>query len=1044
MIPGRVSRQKNGARRFEQGHAGAELGYAHATFRGDRLTQTPAKVSPPRVTGAIRRSRLERPLAAALRRGGAVWLRGQPGSGKSTLVASWLAARRLPAVWLTLDAADADLGAFFHALGLAARRTRRRVPLAIFGPENAADPERFARNAFRGLFAALPRPCVLVLDDCDAIRADAAPILAIRTAIAELAPGLALILASRAAPPAALARHRANGALEVVGSGALDFTPREALALARARRSRATPARVEALRRGVGGWTAGLVLALARGDAPGGGDGRAAAFDFFAGEVLARLDPAARRVLLESALLDAPTGELAAHATGDATAGRVLAALARDGLFTTRREGGPPSFEFHGLFRDFLLARGREELPPGRADAVRRAAAGMLAPRRGAEAEAAIALLQRAGAHEEAAALVAREAEDALRAGRAETVLRWIAGLPAALREADPRIRCCEGAALVARDPVAARRRLEPALSALDARGDAAGVWQSWTALVESILFEWSDLTALGPRMAELERLRARHPFPSAAVEQRVTLAVSAVLAHLAADYPQLAPWGARALALAREPGDAALRLTAGAYHLMYRDWWFGDFAAAQALVPALAPLARAPDAPPVAAILWLTMEATHHGATGDGPAAARAAGEARRLAAESGVHVWDVVLHVHEIWSALGRDELRAAREGAARLRASVRPGNEIDAGFAGTYDGFVALRAGDPGAAARAAEDALAAARRRREPTVELVASLVRARALALGGPERAAAAAIAEARAVIARFPTPCFEHVLALLEAERALARGDAGAVAAALARALRTSGAGAAHAQYFYSRDDLARLVGEALRRGIEVDAARALVRVRGLAAPPGAGAEWPRAVAVRVLGPFSVLRDGVPLDASGRRGHRPLEVLRVLAALGGRGVPEGRVAELLWPDSEGDAARHALETALYRLRRLVGQDVVVHRGHRLSIADGCWVDALALDACLSGWLARPGQREAAEAARVVDLYAGPLLPDSEAPWAAQAREALRRKLRRWLATLEGGTVRGDAARLRAALSARDPALGAPEPGSVAHSRAQLP
>ena len=84
------------------------------------------------------------------------------------------------------------------------------------------------------------------------------------------------------------------------------------------------------------------------------------------------------------------------RATGNADAPRVLATLARRGLFTVRHEREHPAFELHGLFREFLLARGAQELPAGRADAVRRAAANALAGGSPADAEAAIVLFGQA------------------------------------------------------------------------------------------------------------------------------------------------------------------------------------------------------------------------------------------------------------------------------------------------------------------------------------------------------------------------------------------------------------------------------------------------------------------------------------------------------------------------------------------------------------------------------------------------------------------------------------------------------------------------
>src|ERR1700734_3852662 len=80
---------------------------------------------------------------------------------------------------------------------------------------------------------------------------------------------------------------------------------------------------------------------------------------------------------------------------------------------------------------------------------------------------------------------------------------------------------------------------------------------------------------------------------------------------------------------------------------------------------------------------------------------------------------------------------------------------------------------------------------------------------------------------------------------------------------------------------------------------------------------------------VHVLGSFRILTGNTPLTISpGLR--KPQEVLQALIAFGGTEVSAGVLIDALWPDSEGDDAYHALETALYRLRQLLGARDAVH------------------------------------------------------------------------------------------------------------------
>src|SRR5271155_5385339 len=74
---------------------------------------------------------------------------------------------------------------------------------------------------------------------------------------------------------------------------------------------------------------------------------------------------------------------------------------------------------------------------------------------------------------------------------------------------------------------------------------------------------------------------------------------------------------------------------------------------------------------------------------------------------------------------------------------------------------------------------------------------------------------------------------------------------------------------------------------------------------------------------VRVLGHFRLLIGDTPIAIPPRL-RKPQELLQALIAFGGIEVSAVVLIDALWPDSEGDAGYHALETALYRLRRLLG------------------------------------------------------------------------------------------------------------------------
>src|ERR1700730_15249412 len=96
---------------------------------------------------------------------------------------------------------------------------------------------------------------------------------------------------------------------------------------------------------------------------------------------------------------------------------------------------------------------------------------------------------------------------------------------------------------------------------------------------------------------------------------------------------------------------------------------------------------------------------------------------------------------------------------------------------------------------------------------------------------------------------------------------------------------------------------------------------------------------------VHVLGRFRLLTGDTPITNRPRL-RKPQELLQALIAFGGTEVGAGALIDVLWPDSEGEAAYHALESSLYRLRQLLGaRDAVRMAGSRVSLdRDRFWVD----------------------------------------------------------------------------------------------------
>lgn len=199
----------------------------------------------------------------------AFWICGPAGSGKTTLVNSYLHSCDTCCIWYELDESDADVASFFYHLGLAASDHVNDGPMdfPLLTPEFFPNIPVFTRRFFETLCAHVPSPCAIVLDNYQKLRGETLLHEVLCTAIDTLGQGFSIYVCSRREPPAELARPRANCAIQMLGSKHLQLDTDEACGVAAQVLGADYPKSViKTLHAKTDGWMAGLLLPLRRGE----------------------------------------------------------------------------------------------------------------------------------------------------------------------------------------------------------------------------------------------------------------------------------------------------------------------------------------------------------------------------------------------------------------------------------------------------------------------------------------------------------------------------------------------------------------------------------------------------------------------------------------------------------------------------------------------------------------------------------------------------------------------------------------------------------
>ncbi|HCS49037.1 MAG TPA: hypothetical protein DIW61_12595, partial [Candidatus Aminicenantes bacterium] len=904
-------------------------------------------------------------------------------------------------LWYKVDEADADLSTFFYYLGLAAAKAapRKKKRLPLLTPERMPGLSVFAQRYFEDLSSLLPVPSVLVLDDCHRLREDSVFFDTVREGISRLTPGIGAVLVSRSDPHPSFARDRANRLMETFGWEDLRLTIEEATGIVKLQRKGRPPSGlVKDLFERTDGWAAGLVLLLERTDRERveprtiGRQVPAEIIDYFGTEIFRRLDEERRVFLLRTAFLPRMTSSMAEKLTGDERAGPILSEMNRLNQFTKKYLQREPVYEYHDLFREFLLqqasgAFSREELAQ-----IRRTAAALL--EQSEYVEDAAGLFREVGDWEALSRLILSQAGSLVAQGRYQTMLEWLGALPKVVLEGDPWLLYWKGVCLMPFSPAESRARFEEALAKFDARREAPGVFLSWAGVVESIITPMENLIPLDGLISLLPRLLEKYGgLPSGEIGDEVTCWMFRALSHWRRPRAAVESWTTRTLALARTTKDQRLKfmLTLG---ILVSFQITKDTQEAERIFAHLRGILRQPDATPLMRLSVDALEAVCLNLMARHERCLQVSTEGLAFAEKMGVHVLDAFLQAHSAGSAHNLLDFETANRFLDRMAATLDTMRPLPLGLFHYISASEALRRCDLARAGFHAKECQKLWEESGFITHLPGAHVILAHVLHALHEDEDAARHVAEARRIGYEIEQSFGVWISYLTEAYFHLQRNDDAAAIAPLRKGLKIGREVGLFGILPRLTDMFEKISAKALQKGIEIDHVRELIRRNRLAPDPGNPdlEQWPWPVKIHTLGRFGLLVDDRPVEFGRKVQQRPLSLLKALIALGGRDVSEARLAELLWPEADGDLAHHSFEVALSRLRKLLGkEEALVLKEGRLSLSNQhCWVDAWAFERSL-------GQAEKARKAgkeavgfyeKVLNFYRGPFLPLEEMPWAA--------------------------------------------------------
>ncbi len=547
------------------------------------------------------------------------WISGPAGSGKTTLVASYLDARNLPCMWYQVDAGDTDPATFFYYLGIGARKAapRLRGPLPLLTPEYGPAIQTFTTRYFEGLFDRLKQPSVFVLDNYQEAPAGSALDGIIANGLAVIPPGQKVIVISRNEPPSSFARSQANSCMAIIGWDQLRLTHDELTEVMNLQCAGPLPKEtVRSAYEKTRGWAAGAVL-LCQAVRIEAADSETIknlrpkkVFDYFSNELFARTDASIQEFLLMTAFLRNLTPKIAGELSGHGDAGEILSELDRRNFFIEKRSQPELTYQYHPLFREFLLSRAGKTFSQEEIASLQKKAAQMLEA--SGLVDDAADLYRECQDWQGMTRMVLQNAQALIAQGRNETLERWLLALPAGMCKASPLLLYWRGICRLSRDPAEARPYFCEAYALFKRLSDRTGLFLSWSGVVETYLYEWDTMAPLRGWIRELKGLlKHEKKFPAPDIEIAVTIRMFTALFFIQPQDRDLPAWEQKMTTYLEQAEDPDQRMMLSAYLLFYYSWT-GELGKMNKLLRDFDTGSRMQSASPITRILWLSQAAVY------------------------------------------------------------------------------------------------------------------------------------------------------------------------------------------------------------------------------------------------------------------------------------------------------------------------------------------------------------------------------------------------------------------------------------------------
>ena len=885
-----------------------------------------------------------------------VWVHGSPGAGKTTLISSWLKQQGARFLWYRMDKGINLCADLFYFLTLSVKRNypRTKLTLPVFTAEYADNIQTFAVVYFRQLFAVLKKEVAIVFDNCQEIENDPDFFHVLQIALNEKPEGLQIVCMSRNRPSYLFHRLSLAGDLLDVNPTLLQFTESESTAFIAWLNPDIDIQTSTALQVRAKGWAIALVLLSQK--KPNTIHGQKPAvyeqqpvFSFLMAEILVNMDQADLQFLAETAVFNQFTVVMANTLTGYQNAQTLLDDLVSRNLLVDRTNEIPAVYCYHPIFRDLLNNKNKKLLSHKQLNALNNRALNILVEQK--KIDEALPFYLQLEDWVGLKSVIIEHSENLINTGRHHAVITWIQQLPEEMLVTDPWLLYWFAVATKPFDPSRSAEILDQCYQQFLTIADRLGLYSSWQVAVEAITFSLDDFSPLEIWFRRFDELREHYPnCPS--LELKIKFSVTALQAL--ACYNPNHPWFNKLLKISEYgfrivPVKLLQQLICSQlgnyYSLSY------EISKLQVLKPYLIATIDDESLPALPRILNVYLVAGLNVYQGHGDKGLKYLEKGLEISEQSAILLFKPIIKLHLVGCHICRGDLQSAQNCLDNAVSDISSKHRLLNSLFMYYTAWLCALKGHFTLALEQNELALLLCQQIQHNYGIVCCLGLKARLLAETAQWKLAEQSLLELAEINQRLPSKFHQLEYHLSDAWFGFLSSNQRRALAGVKRFFSVVSHEQATFFFGWQPNVISSLCLLAIEHDIEVEFAVRMIKINSLCpSPPQHLEQWPWPVRIYSFNRLQLEINGQLIKQDGKSQKKILELLWTIISLGCQDVQSEQICDCLWPDSDGDLAQKSLETAVFRLRKLIGKPAVMVKEGRVSLnSDYCWIDALVFE-----------------------------------------------------------------------------------------------